>query len=166
MYYASMPWSWQLIWIMVKTNHPCLRVGRQKYTGKTSKHRGSHWNTDRKLASFPRLTQTEWRMMRWTEANASWSNRSTVATYEHADSTTFSTCLQLMGGDAELGGPSRAASPRVASPKTPAPATSVLVVPYGAPPAPSTSVANIADGWSRPARYDSYHQGTEFFKTQ
>jgi hypothetical protein len=28
MYYASMHWCWQLVWILVKTNHPCLRVRR------------------------------------------------------------------------------------------------------------------------------------------
>jgi hypothetical protein len=38
-------------------------------------------------------------MLLWTEANASWSNRSAVATYKYADSTS----LQLMGGDAEPG---------------------------------------------------------------
>jgi hypothetical protein len=27
MYYASMHWCWQLIKILVRTNHPCLRVG-------------------------------------------------------------------------------------------------------------------------------------------
>jgi hypothetical protein len=27
MYYASMLWCWQLIRILVRTNHPCLRVG-------------------------------------------------------------------------------------------------------------------------------------------
>jgi hypothetical protein len=27
MNYASMLRCWQLIWILVKTNHPCLRVG-------------------------------------------------------------------------------------------------------------------------------------------
>jgi hypothetical protein len=30
MYYASMIRCWQLVWILVKTNHPCLRVGRHK----------------------------------------------------------------------------------------------------------------------------------------
>jgi hypothetical protein len=28
MYYASMPRCWQLIWILIRTNHSCLRVGR------------------------------------------------------------------------------------------------------------------------------------------
>jgi hypothetical protein len=28
MYYASMLWCWQLVWIMVNANHPYLRVGR------------------------------------------------------------------------------------------------------------------------------------------
>jgi hypothetical protein len=28
MYYASMPWCWQIVRILVRTNHPCLRVGR------------------------------------------------------------------------------------------------------------------------------------------
>jgi hypothetical protein len=27
MYYASMLWCWQLIWILVKINHPYLSVG-------------------------------------------------------------------------------------------------------------------------------------------
>jgi hypothetical protein len=27
MYYASMIWYWQLIAILVRINHPCLRVG-------------------------------------------------------------------------------------------------------------------------------------------
>jgi hypothetical protein len=27
MYYASMLRCWQLVWILVRTNHPCLRVG-------------------------------------------------------------------------------------------------------------------------------------------
>jgi hypothetical protein len=27
MYYASMLWCWQLVGILVRTNHPCLRVG-------------------------------------------------------------------------------------------------------------------------------------------
>jgi hypothetical protein len=29
MYYASMLWYWQLVRILVMTNHPCLRVGRR-----------------------------------------------------------------------------------------------------------------------------------------
>jgi hypothetical protein len=29
MYYALILWCWQLVWILVKTNHPCLRVGRR-----------------------------------------------------------------------------------------------------------------------------------------
>jgi hypothetical protein len=40
-------------------------------------------------------------MLQWTEASASWSNRSTMATYEHINSTSFSTHLELTGGDAE-----------------------------------------------------------------
>jgi hypothetical protein len=31
MYYASMLRCWQLIWILVKTNHPCLRVGHHSW---------------------------------------------------------------------------------------------------------------------------------------
>jgi hypothetical protein len=99
-------------------------------------------------------------MLQWTEGNASWSNCSTVATYKHADSASFSTRLQLMGEDVELGEPGRycsgnpgpmapmdtgakAASPRAASLETPAPAIFLLAVPYGAPSASDTSVANI-----------------------
>jgi hypothetical protein len=31
MYYASMLWCWQLVRILVRTNHPCLRVGRHNH---------------------------------------------------------------------------------------------------------------------------------------
>jgi hypothetical protein len=31
MYYAPMPRCWQLVWILVKTNHHCLRVERYGY---------------------------------------------------------------------------------------------------------------------------------------
>jgi hypothetical protein len=31
MYYASMPRCCQLVWILVETNHPCLRVGRHNW---------------------------------------------------------------------------------------------------------------------------------------
>jgi hypothetical protein len=31
MYYASMLQCWQLIRILVRTNHPCLRVGHNRY---------------------------------------------------------------------------------------------------------------------------------------
>jgi hypothetical protein len=31
MYYASMLQCWQLVMILVKTNHPCLRVGRHNF---------------------------------------------------------------------------------------------------------------------------------------
>jgi hypothetical protein len=31
MYYASMLRCWQLIRIMIKTNHPCLRVGHHSW---------------------------------------------------------------------------------------------------------------------------------------
>jgi hypothetical protein len=41
-------------------------------------------------------------MLWWTECNVWWSNRSAVATCEHASSASLSNCLQLMGGDAEL----------------------------------------------------------------
>jgi hypothetical protein len=37
MYYASMLRCWQLVWILVKTNHPYLRVGRHSwYQSRTS----------------------------------------------------------------------------------------------------------------------------------
>jgi hypothetical protein len=88
-------------------------------------------------------------MLWWTEANASWSNRSATATYEHANSASFSIRLQLTGGDMEPKEPSRyrsgnprlmvpedpgakAASPGVVLLKTLAPAISVPVAPQGA----------------------------------
>jgi hypothetical protein len=27
LYYASMLWCWHLIWILIRTDHPCLGVG-------------------------------------------------------------------------------------------------------------------------------------------
>jgi hypothetical protein len=33
LYYASILQCWQLIWILVKTNHPSLRVGRHTFIG-------------------------------------------------------------------------------------------------------------------------------------
>jgi hypothetical protein len=27
LYYASMLWYWHLVWILVRTDHPCLGVG-------------------------------------------------------------------------------------------------------------------------------------------
>jgi hypothetical protein len=99
-------------------------------------------------------------MLQWTEASASWSNRYAVATHEHATSTSFSTCLQLMGRDVELEelgryGPgnlklmaaedprAESASPRAVLLKMPALAISVPAVPYGAAPVPGTFIANI-----------------------
>jgi hypothetical protein len=110
---------------------------------------------DRNLNYFLRLTRTWQRNVAMDKDNASWSNRSTVTTYEHVDSTSFSTHLQLMGGDAELGefsnyysgnpGLMEPEDPGVkaASPEMPAPDISVSVMPYGAPPAPDTSEASI-----------------------
>jgi hypothetical protein len=46
-------------------------------------------------------------MLRWTEANVCWINRSTVVACEHASSTFLSTHLQLTGGDAESKEPGR-----------------------------------------------------------
>jgi hypothetical protein len=99
-------------------------------------------------------------MLRWTEPNASWSNRSVVATCEHMNSTSFNNRLPLMGGDVEPGrycpgnprpmAPkdlgAKAASPRVATLETLAPTISESVVLYGVPPTPGTSVANITVG--------------------
>jgi hypothetical protein len=31
LYYESMLQCWQLVWILVRTNHPCLGVGRHMY---------------------------------------------------------------------------------------------------------------------------------------
>jgi hypothetical protein len=31
MYYAPMLWCWQLIRFLIKTNHPCLRVGHHSW---------------------------------------------------------------------------------------------------------------------------------------
>jgi hypothetical protein len=31
MYYASILWCWQLVMILIKTNHPCLRVGHHSF---------------------------------------------------------------------------------------------------------------------------------------
>jgi hypothetical protein len=27
MYYVTMLWCWQIVWILIRTNHPYLRVG-------------------------------------------------------------------------------------------------------------------------------------------
>jgi hypothetical protein len=31
LYYASMLWCWHLVWILVRTNDPCLGVGHHSY---------------------------------------------------------------------------------------------------------------------------------------
>jgi hypothetical protein len=102
-------------------------------------------------------------MLQWTEASASWSNVSMMATCEHASSTLFSTHLKLMGRGAEPKEPGRyglgnhglmapedpgaeATSPEATLPKMPAPALSVLVTPCRAPQAPRTSIANVTVG--------------------
>jgi hypothetical protein len=33
LYYASTLWCWHLVWILVRTNHPCLGVGCHKKRG-------------------------------------------------------------------------------------------------------------------------------------
>jgi hypothetical protein len=40
-YYASMLRCWQLVWILVKTNHPCLRVGHHMHVHDDLRHDGS-----------------------------------------------------------------------------------------------------------------------------
>jgi hypothetical protein len=91
------------------------------------------------FVSLFRLTQTSRRMFWWIETSISCSNLSAAATFEHADSTSSSTCLQLIGrggasGESGKYSPdtpgltvvedlgARAASPRIALPGTPAPA--------------------------------------------
>jgi hypothetical protein len=88
---------------------------------------------------------------------------------EHADSASFSTHLQLMGGDAELGDPSKyypgnprliapkdlrtkAASPRATSQEMPAHAISAAAAPCGAPPTPGTPVGNVVASRQRMTR--------------
>jgi hypothetical protein len=78
-------------------------------------------------------------IFRWTKASVSCSNLFAAVTYEHAYSTSSSTCLQLMDGGRESGEPgkyspdthrltvlkdlgARATSPGVALPTMPAPA--------------------------------------------
>jgi hypothetical protein len=51
MYYASMLQYWQLIRILVRTNHPCLRVGR---------HTGAHWNAGSTRAAGGNISD-DWR---------------------------------------------------------------------------------------------------------
>jgi hypothetical protein len=46
-------------------------------------------------------------MFRWTEASVLCSNLSLVVIYEHVDSTSPSTCLQLMGRGEEPGNPDK-----------------------------------------------------------
>jgi hypothetical protein len=36
MYYASMLWCWQLVMILIKTNHHFLRVGCQRLRSRTT----------------------------------------------------------------------------------------------------------------------------------
>jgi hypothetical protein len=37
LYYASMLWCWHLVWILVRTDHPCLGVGHHSsYQSRTS----------------------------------------------------------------------------------------------------------------------------------
>jgi hypothetical protein len=77
-------------------------------------------------------------MFQWTEASVSCSNLSAAVTYEHSDSTSSPTHLQLMGGGGELGEPGKynpdisrptalqdpgagAASPRTPLPGVPSP---------------------------------------------
>jgi hypothetical protein len=44
MYYASMLWCWQLVRVLVRTNHPCLRVGRHNQTSDFSEGiQGTLW---------------------------------------------------------------------------------------------------------------------------
>jgi hypothetical protein len=43
MYYVSMLRCWQLVRILVRTNHPCLRVGR--HTNKHEKIKSMHMIT-------------------------------------------------------------------------------------------------------------------------
>jgi hypothetical protein len=86
-------------------------------------------------------------MLWWTEPSVWWSNYSTMATCEHASSTSLSTRLQLMGGDAQSEEPGRygPGNSALMAPKDPwmlAPETSVPMTPYGASPMPGTSVAN------------------------
>jgi hypothetical protein len=37
-YYMSMLWCWHLVWILVRTDHPCLRVGCHSCSRPISKH--------------------------------------------------------------------------------------------------------------------------------
>jgi hypothetical protein len=77
-------------------------------------------------------------MLRSNEASVWWSNRSTVVTYEHASSASFSTYLQLLGGHVELRELGRYEAVLL---ETLAPDISVPTTPCGALPTPDTSVA-------------------------
>jgi hypothetical protein len=117
----------------------------------------------RTQAEFPPLSQTfidRTKNVAVAEASASWSNYSVVETCEHANSTLFSTHLQLTSGGVEPEEPGRygpgnpklmvpedpgakAASPRAMLLKMPAPTISEIAMPYGTPPASGTSIANV-----------------------
>jgi hypothetical protein len=111
------------------------------------------------LFFFLRLTWTGRRMLRWTETSVWRSNHSTVVTCKHASSTSLSIHPQLTGGDTESEELGRYGA---ALPEGLAPDILVPMMPYGAPPAPDTSVANATAAaghrWTTaPVRCDSCH---------
>jgi hypothetical protein len=43
LYYTSMLQHWHLVWILVRTDHPCLGVGFHSFVLKPSRHRVSYY---------------------------------------------------------------------------------------------------------------------------
>jgi hypothetical protein len=119
-----------------------------------------------KQSSHLRLSWTGRRMLRWTEAIVSWSDRSTTATHEHASWASPSTRLQLMDGDAQSENQSknRLGDPGLVAPEDPGnvaapprnsllealpPAIPAPMVPCGMSSIPGTSAVNASTSHQR-----------------
>jgi hypothetical protein len=98
LYYASMLWCWQLVWILVSTNHPCLGVGSHKYDAYDMIKLRSMQNRNPTVSTNPIHAQTTASILttvtshqdRWKTTSL---NNNTSQTQYHKDEKTCTTLM-------------------------------------------------------------------------